>query len=94
MTQTEITILRVRKGTRNRLRSRALTKRESYDEIINRLMGDQQESLAEDLDVARQRLLKQGISRTLVNMLGIMDKIELDEEKAIIRSAIARRLMK
>jgi len=37
-TQDELVVIRVYRSTRERLKSIRLTKRESYDEIINRLL--------------------------------------------------------
>lgn len=38
MTQEEFTTIRVYRSTRDKLRKLAITRRESYDEIINRLL--------------------------------------------------------
>ena len=97
MAQDEVTILRVRKTTRNKLRRRALTKRESYDEIINRLIekGTNVENVGEeDLEKKKQRLLKMGISKELVNLLGVAPKMGLNEEKAIFKRALIKKMSK
>jgi hypothetical protein len=95
MGQSEITILRVRKNTRNRLRKRALAKRESYDEIINRLLGEQEvNEVDESLESKKQKLLKLGISKKLVNLVGIIPKISLEEERFVLRQAIIRKMGK
>lgn len=93
MAQEEITIVRLRKSTRNRLKKLAIASRESYDEIINRLMGTQNED-RDDLEKKKQKLLGMGVSKELVGMLGIMPSTSLQEEKAIIRRAIIRRMNK
>lgn len=91
MTQEEITIVRLRKSTRNRLKELAIASRESYDEIINRLLGTKKED-RDDLEKKKQKLLKMGISKELVDLVGIMPEVSLQEEKAMIRHAIIRRL--
>lgn len=94
MEQEEITILRVRKNTRNRLRKLALAKRESYDEIINRLLGSQTKEGEEDnLEKEKQNLIKHGISKSLVNLVGTINKLSLEEEKETVRRAIIRKLI-
>lgn len=93
MAQEEITIVRLRKSTRNRLKQLAIASRESYDEIISRLLGTENEG-REDLEKKKQRLLKMGISKDLVNLLGVMPKVSLQEERALIRHAIIRRMSK
>ena len=93
MAQEEITIVRLRKSTRNRLKQLAIASRESYDEIISRLLGTENEG-REDLEKKKQRLLKMGISKDLVNLLGVMPKASLQEERALIRHAIIRRMSK
>gem|GEM_PF-2480708 len=95
MKQEEITILRVRKGTRSRLRKIALAKRESYDEIINRLLSNsiEQEESDESLESKKQKLLKLGISKELVDLLGIIPEISLEEEKSLIKHAIIRKMI-
>ncbi len=93
MAQEEITIVRLRKSTRNRLKQLAIASRESYDEIISRLLGTENEG-REDLEKKKQRLLKMGISKDLVKLLGVMPKVSLPEERALIRHAIIRRMSK
>ena len=94
MRQEEITILRVHKDTRNKLRRLALAKRESYDEIINRLLGFQPTDISSnDLEKARRKLLKRGISKSLVNLVGIIEKLNLEEEKELVRTAIIRKMI-
>ena len=97
MAQAQITILRVRKNTRNRLRKLALAKRESYDEIINRLMEEEEggaDDDSEDLEERKQKLLKKGIDKELVDLLGVIPvKLSLKDEKRAIRKAIIRRLV-
>jgi hypothetical protein len=80
----------LRKSTRNRLRQLAIARRESYDEIISRLLGTENEG-HDDLEKKKQKLLKMGISKEIVDLVGIMPKINLNEEKSIIRRAIIRR---
>jgi len=98
MAQQDITILRVQKSTRNRLKSRAITKRESYDDIINRLLASDSEmkNVEQDqsLESKKQRLLKIGISKGLVDLLGVIPTISLEEEKSLVRQAIIRRMGK
>ena len=93
MAQEDITIVRLRKSTRNRLKQLAIASRESYDEIISRLLGTENEGW-EDLEKKKQKLLKMGISKDLVNLLGIMPKVSLQEERALIRRAIIARMSK
>ena len=91
MTQSEVTILRVHKSTRNRLRKLAVARRESYDEIINRLLeeGNNFENRSE-LQRKKQKLLKMGISKELVDLVGILPKSEIKEDKRLIGEAIRR----
>ena len=94
MKQEEITILRVKKGTRSRLRKIAIAKRESYDEIINRLLGNfGHEENVESLESKKQKLLKLGISKELVDLVGIIPEISLEEEKSFIRRAVIRKMI-
>jgi hypothetical protein len=93
MKQGEITILRVHKSTRNKLKRLAIAKRESYDEIINRLLGYENNG-TDDLEKKRQKLLNKGISKEIVNLVGVMPKISLKEEKAIVRRAIVKKMSK
>lgn len=95
MSQQEVTILRVHKITRNRLRKRAIARRESYDEIINRLLGlETKDEDREGLEQRKQKLLKKGIRKEIVNLLGIIPKVSLEEEKKIIREAIIKKMNK
>ncbi len=95
MTHEEVTILRVHKGTRARLRKLAIAKKESYDEIINRLLGDDNGGDdEEELERRKQKLLKKGINKEIVNLLGIMPKTDLKDEKKLIREAIIRKMSK
>ncbi len=89
MSQEQITILRVKKETRNRLRRIALAKRESYDEIINRLLGTEMvEEREEDLEKMKQRMIKSGISKELVDLVGIIPKSDAKDDKKLIGDAI------
>ncbi len=93
MAQQEITILRVHKQTRNKLRKRALARRESYDEIINRLLELKPDiNNGRELEERKQKLLKKGISKGLVDLLGIVPKTSLDDEKRTVREAIIKRM--
>lgn len=88
--QEEVTILRVHKNTRERLRKLAVAKRESYDEIINRLLTEllNEPSSEGDLEKTKQKLLKAGINKDLVNLVGIIPKTNIIEDKEKIRAAI------
>jgi len=89
MAQERITILRVHKRTRNRLRRLALAKRESYDEIINRLIGSEPDTEDEaDLEKRRQKLIKMGVSKDLASLVGILPKTDTKEERRMIREAV------
>lgn len=95
MSHEEITILRVRKNTRNRLRRLALAKRESYDEIINRLLGGEtEEENEESLERIRQRLIKSGIGKELADLVGILPKSGAKDDKQLIGEAIRRHFSK
>lgn len=94
MAQEEITIVRVHKSTRNKLRRIAIAKRESYDEIINRLIGGEEEGEKdrEKLQQIKQELLKKGISKDLVDLVGVIPKkMSLQEEKEAVGRAIRRK---
>jgi len=91
MRQEEITILRVHKDTRSKLRKLAITKRESYDEIINRLLGS--ETIKDDkneLEKRKQKLLDMGIAKELVDLLGVIPKTDVEDDRKIIREAVKR----
>ncbi len=95
MAQDEITILRVRKNTRNKLRRIALAKRESYDEIINRLLGEETEDENwESLENARQRLIKSGINKELAGLVGILPKSDAKEDKQLIAASVRHHFFK
>jgi len=95
MSQEQITILRVRKRTRNKLRRIALAKRESYDEIINRLLGAEMEEENEDnLEEKRLMIIKSGISKELAALVGILPKGDTMEDKELIGNAIRHRFSK
>jgi hypothetical protein len=79
--------LRVSKGTRSRLRKLALAKRESYDEIINRLLGLETED-------KRKMLIKSGISKELADLVGILPKSDARDDKELIGNAIRHRFFK
>jgi hypothetical protein len=89
MTHREITILRVRKSTRDRLRRLAIAGRESYDEIINRLL-EPAAGNDEELEKKKQRLLKIGVSKQLVEMVGILPKTSAKQDRELIVEAIGR----
>ena len=89
MEREEVTILRVHKGTRERLRKRALAKRESYDEIINRLLGEQEAwQEGDDLERRKQKLLGMGISKELVDLVGVLPKNDVEDDRRVIAEAI------
>jgi hypothetical protein len=95
MTQEDITILRVHKSTRNRLKRLAITARESYDEIIDRLLEggvDSEKRTDEELQRRKQALLKEGVSKRIVDLLGVSPyKTSLEDEKKIVGRAIRRK---
>jgi hypothetical protein len=87
--------LRVSKGTRSRLRKLALAKRESYDEIINRLLGlETEEKKGESLEEKRKMLIKSGISKELADLVGILPKSDARDDKELIGNAIRHRFFK
>lgn len=93
MTQQEITILRVHKQTRNKLRKLALAKRESYDEIINRLLASESGvGGGQSLESRKQMLLNIGVSKEVVDLIGIIPKISHEEEKSLVMDAVRRRM--
>ena len=94
MVQEEVTIVRLRKSTRNRLKELAIASRESYDEIISRLLGGKTDNSEEELKRRKQKLLQMGVSKKLVDLLGVAKgKINLEDEKEITRRTIRRRMM-
>ena len=91
MSAEEITILRVHKRVRDELRKRAITKRESYEEIIERLLGAEVESGDKDeLERRKQKMLKEGVSKEVVELVGILPKNDVAEDKKLIGEAIRR----
>jgi hypothetical protein len=91
MSQEEITILRVHKDTRDRLRKLAITKRESFEEIINRLLGSERTTDDKnELEERKQKLLNMGIAKELVDLLGVIPKTDTEDDRKIIREAVKR----
>jgi hypothetical protein len=89
MAQSQSTILRVSKRTRNKLRELAIAKKETYDEIINRLLGSEGED-EENLENIKKNLIKKGISKDLVNLVGILPKTDARQDKRLIGEAVRR----
>ncbi len=90
MAQEEITIVRLHKSTRDKLRRLAIASRESYDEIINRLLGSETIENNDELKKRKERLLKMGISKQLVDLVGILPKNDVKQDKELIREGIER----
>ncbi len=88
--QEQSTILRVSRRTRNKLRRLAIAKRETYDEIINRLLGTDINENEDELKNRKEKLLKMGISKQLVDLVGILPKTDAKRDKELIRESIGQ----